>query len=876
MKIYIGVLVVLISFGLIQEISAQDDVLTKKVSVNRFDGTKKDFLKYLENQTGITFGYTNSLAVDEGISIEKSSKTLSEYLDILFPDGNIEYNKKGNKVLLIDRTGKTGLNQRIRGVIIDKDTKTPLIGATVLVMNTSPTMGTITNISGEFILEDVPVGRCNIEARYMGYKTRRFANLILKSAKELIINIELEEDVAQIEEVVIRTYDNKGDAMNKMAIVGARAFSVEQTERYAGSWGDPSRMATNFAGVITGGDQLNDIVIRGNSPTGLLWSFEGIPIPSPNHFDAMGATGGPVSILNNNVLSRSDFFTGAFPSEFGNGISGVFDLNMRNGNNEKREYIAQLGFNGFELGAEGPITHNSKASYLINYRYSMLGLVDQLLWIEELPYYQDLTFKVHVPYEKGSVSLFGLGGLSHIYFSDEDSLTPEDPVKRGWIEKDGSKTGVVGAKWVHFFSNDLRMVNTVALSARQPYYIEDSTINGEKKGKIGRSIYTEDQTLYSIKFIKKFNARNIIDVGSMIQNFSYTTDKYFLQYSSYDSINYGFLYKQEENNLVLLQNYIQWKHKFIHNLTFVGGLHHMHFFLNNSKIVEPRAGLKWKFHPKQTLSFGYGLHSQIQPLNVYFETTKDYSDEENPVIRTNSNRNLDFSKSHQYVLGYDYAINQNLRLKIETYYQDLYDYPIEKRPSYFSLINEGAGFGVDPEDSLVNKGTGKNYGIEFTFEKFFNNDYYILLTTSIFDSKYKGSDCIERNTAYNGNYVINFLGGYEWQLKKNWSINLDIRMVTAGGRRDIPIDLAQSMIEQKSIYDYEHAYEDKVGMYFRLDTRVGFSYQGAKTTHEIALDIANVTNHLNEYSRYYDRYSNKILYEDQQGIFPMGLYRVNF
>ena len=858
---------------------AQNDVLAKKVRVEDFKGTKKAFLKHLESKANITFTYTNEILLNENIQIEKSEKSLKEYLDILFPEKDVKYHIQGNKILLLknDSDSQGSLKQRIRGIVRDKDSKSPLIGATVLVNNTSPVIGTISNAKGEFVLENVPVGRCEVEARFIGYKPFKFNNLVLKSAKELILSIELEENVEEIEEVVISAYENKGDAMNKMAVVGARAFSVEQTERYAGSWGDPSRMATNFAGVFTGGDQNNDIVIRGNSPTGLLWNFEGIPIPSPNHFDAMGATGGPVSILNNNVLSRSDFFTGAFPSEFGNGISGVFDLNMRNGNNEKREYVAQLGFNGFEIGAEGPFNYKNKASYLINYRYSMLGLVDQLLWIDELPYYQDLTFKVNIPYEKGNISVFGIGGLSHIYFDYSiDSLPTEDKVINGSSEIDGSKTGVVGAKWVHFFNNNLRLENTVAVTTRRPYYDEDSIINGHKAGKYGKSFETQDEFLYSTKLIKKFNAKNTLEIGSMIENFTFTLDKYIQYLRTTDTTEAGMPYKFTKNNIVLFQNYIQWKHKFTPTLTFVGGIHHMHLFMNNSKIVEPRGGIEWQFNPKQSLSFGYGLHSQIQPLHVYYIPTYYYDADGNFIITNESNNNLDLSKSHQYVLGYNYSINKDLRLKVESYYQQLYDYPVEGRSSYYSMINEGANFGVDAEDSLVNKGTGQNYGIEFTFEKYFNNDYYILLTTSIFDSKYKGSDGIKRNTAYNGNYVINLLGGYEWQLKHNWSMNVDIRLVTAGGRRDIPVLEDESERLKMTVYDYEHAYAEKVGNYFRLDNRISFTYQGAKTTHEIALDITNVTNHLNPYQRYWDGISNSIVYEYQQGIFPMGLYRINF
>src|SRR6056297_3149497 len=302
------------------------------------------------------------------------------------------------------------ITQNIRGKIIDKDSKSPLPGATVLITSAKPVKGTSSDADGKFRFEDVPVGRKDIKVSYVGYGSKQIRYLILKSAKELVLTIELEENVQKIDEVVVKGY-RKDQPINDMAKVSARSFSIEETEKYAGSWGDPSRMAQNYAGVISAGDQRNDIIIRGNPPIGLLWRLEDINIPNPNHFGALGATGGPVSMLNNNLLTNSDFFTGAFPAEYGNALSGVFDLKMRNGNNEKREYTGQVGFNGFELGAEGPFSSENRASYLANYRYSTLSITDKLgfnLGVGAIPEYQDLNFKVQLPWKKGKLTIFGL------------------------------------------------------------------------------------------------------------------------------------------------------------------------------------------------------------------------------------------------------------------------------------------------------------------------------------------------------------------------------------------------------------------------------------------------------------------------------------
>ena len=256
--------------------------------------------------------------------------------------------------------------QTIRGTVVDKYNKLPLPGANVILLDSNPLLGVATGPDGKFRLENVPVGRVSIAVKYIGYSDVVIRNRELISGKELVLDIEMEEKVIQSEEVVVVA--DKTKPINKLAAVSARGFTIEESQRYAGSMNDVARMASNYAGVISADDARNDIIIRGNSPTGLLWRLEGVDIPSPNHYSTFGATGGPVSMLNNNVLANSDFITGAFPAEYGNALSGVFDLKMRNGNNEKHEFLGQIGFNGFELGAEGPISKKNGSSYLISRR----------------------------------------------------------------------------------------------------------------------------------------------------------------------------------------------------------------------------------------------------------------------------------------------------------------------------------------------------------------------------------------------------------------------------------------------------------------------------------------------------------------------------
>ncbi len=762
--------------------------------------------------------------------------------------------------------------QTIRGTVIDATSKSPIPGASIIVVNSKPLIGTVSGNDGSFELKNVPIGKQDIAVRFMGYKPVYLRALNVKSGKELIINIELTEMVITTDEVVVKAYGRKDKPLNEMAKVSARSFSVEETERYAGTWFDPARMAANYAGVMAAGDQRNDIIIRGNSPLGLLWQLDGINIPNPNHFGTLGTTGGPISILNNNLLDNSDFFTGAFPAEYGNAIAGVFDLRMRNGNNKKHEFVAQIGMNGFELGAEGPFSKKSKASYLFSYRYSTLAVFDALginFGVSGIPQYQDLSFKLNFPTKKaGRFSIFGVGGTSYIEVLNKDRQEGDWTFGHDNLDfRFGSDMGVTGLEHVYFFNKNTRINTTLAAS----YTGTNSKADSAYKNAPPLTYYGDksSETKYSFtsKFSQKINAKNNYNLGINLDLYSanYQDSALLSDYTYYQ------LTQVESEKMLLIQSYGQFQHNFSDEFSLYAGMHFQYFTLNNHWTFEPRLSVEWDINSKNSLSAGFGMHSQLQPRFLYFLESKIATGE-----KVLTNKNMDFSKSNHYILSYDYLINKNLRLKIETYYQYLYSIPVEQKPSYYSMINFGNDFYSDRKDSLINTGTGKNYGIELTFEKFLSKNYYFLITASLFDSKYKGSDQIERNTIYNSNYVVNFLGGYSFKIAKHNSFLLDFKTVTAGGKHYIPVNLELSQLYGEKILDYTRAYAPSYPAYFRLDGRISFKLNQKKMNTEIALDVQNLTNHKNVLLESYDSQTGEIIYDYQFGLFYVFLLRFQF
>ncbi|MEZ5198900.1 MAG: TonB-dependent receptor [Bacteroidales bacterium] len=319
-------------------------------------------------------------------------------------------------------TGQERLTQIVRGEIVDNILGSPLPGANILLVNSEPPLGTAADENGRFSISGVPVGRQRFKISFIGYQTLILDNIMVTSGKEVVLKVELAESITAVDGVEIVADYQKDQPLNSMALVSARSFTVEETNKYAGSYGDPARMAANYAGVVSSRDNRNDIIIRGNSPMGLQYRIDGIEVSNPNHYSAQGTTGGPVTLLNTNLLSNSDFLTGAVPAEFGNALSGVFDLKMRNGNNLKREYWAQLGWNGLEFGLEGPFSKKSQPSYLAAYRYSFVHVLYKLgINLPEVAAYQDLSFKLSFPTRKaGTFNLIGIGGASSIQIKDSD------------------------------------------------------------------------------------------------------------------------------------------------------------------------------------------------------------------------------------------------------------------------------------------------------------------------------------------------------------------------------------------------------------------------------------------------------------------------
>lgn len=731
--------------------------------------------------------------------------------------------------------------QVVKGKVTDKESKTPLFGASIILLNSDTLIGTISDFDGMFRFK-VPLGRQNFKISYIGYEDVFINDIVLSSGKEVELNIEMREKFSNLKEVVIVGNEDKTIANNSMATISARQLRTEDASKYAGGFYDPARMVSSFAGVgATEGDGSNQIVIRGNSPRGLLWRLEGIEIPNPNHFpDGQGDAGGAFCILTSNLLNNFDFYTGAFPAEYGNAYSGIMDVSLRKGNSDKREYSLIVGLVGTQLTLEGPLKKAYQGSYLISYRYSNFGLLNKagLLGLAENhlpPLFQDLNFNFYLPTRK--IGVFGIFGSAGNSWTGWESY--QDSTKwKSWDDRkddaENHKMGVFGIKHSYNFHNQKTYIKTVLAVTHQSDDLSTSFVLSDLKKQIA---FKSNFSIHSIRINSlihhKFNARHSLRAGI---TYSSLFSEMFMRKYNWDDGSFNTQIDKADET-ALLQGFAQWKYRISETFEVNTGLHSMFFMLNNDYSIEPRLGIKWNCSKKQSLSAGIGIHTRIENIPSYFALVKNESGQTGEF-----NNELSFTKSMHFIVGHDLNISKNLRLKTELYYQYIFNVPIvDTLNSVMSASNFSYGI---PETKMTNKGLGQNYGIELTLEKFYSNNYYFLLTASIFESKYKANNSEWMNTAYNNNYITNFLIGKDFKVGKNRqnTIGVNIKSLIRGGFRYIPFDFEKSVQAGDEVYIWEQSFSKQYPMYQRFD--LGLSYQKnlEKWNWSISMNIYNVLN----------------------------------
>lgn len=756
--------------------------------------------------------------------------------------------------------------QSVRGSVIDNASQASVAFANVMLMNTQPLLGGVTDSLGNFSIASVPVGRYDLKITCVGYEDAFVREVTVTSAKQSILTIPIKENSRLLEEVTITPNVNKEQPLNPMATVSARMLSVEEAGRYAGGFDDPARLASAFAGV-TSNSGVNGIMVRGNAPKYLQWKMEGIEIPNPNHFGDLKTFGGGILTgLSSQMLANSDFFTGAFPAEYNNAVSGVFDISMRKGNNEKKEHTIQLGLIGLEYSEEGAFKKGGKASYLFNYRNSTLALLEPLLPENaEKIKYQDLSFKLNFPTKKAGVfSVWGIG------LRDGASAKPKtDSLK--WFYKDDKQKndikldiGAGGLSHTYFFNTNTYLKTTLAATGSSTDW-KAETFNSQLELKpYSKIAYTYWNYVLSSVVNKKINSRhsNRTGISATQMLYNIVLNKSLLPGDlPTEIVNSG-------GSSTLLSAYSSSSYHLTNRLLMTVGVNGQFFTLNNHYTIEPRFGLRQAIGRRHSIGLAYGLHSRLENLNFYYNHSQTSGEKA-------VNKNLDFTKAHHVVLSYDWNISSLIHVKVEPYYQHLFSVPVVHNSST-SFINLQSDWFF--AEKLENTGEGRNYGIDITLEKYISKGYYYLVTASVFDAKYKGGDGVWRESRFNRSYVLNFLIGKEWQVGKSKqnTLSLNTRISYQGGNRYSPVNETASYLAKDIIYDETRAFSRQADPVTNVHVTASYRINKRKSAHEFALKLLNATGQADFYGYKYNLQKNTIDKDEASVVLPNLSYRIEF
>lgn len=765
----------------------------------------------------------------------------------------------------IEITTAQTLTQTINGKVLEEGTGQPIPFANVIVLNIEPLMGVTTDSAGNFKLKNVPIGRHTLQVSYVSFQTHQM-EVVVNSLNETVVEMRLKDGGIDLEGVVITAQEEHGSPKNVMVLSGGRTLNMEEARRYAGGFDDPARLASSFAGV--GGSLGNNgVIVRGNAPKGMLWRMEGVEIPNPNHFaDIIAFGGGGLTALSSHLLADSDFLLSAFPAEYGNALSGVFDIKIRNGKTDKRSHALQIGALGIDVASEGAFVKGKESSYIFNYRYSMLGLIQPLLPENAGgTNYQDVSFKMNFPTKKaGTFSVWGIGALDN-----SGQLAEKDVTKRQYesdFEKADNKQymGAIGLNHrIHL--GKVAYLNTNFTSSGNGISVKTSRLDENETPQPSNEIKNNLIKHTFSSYLNTQVGKNHINRTGIIANL-WQYDIEVKQKQANDNLE---KLVQSNNQALHFQGYTQSLIDVSSNFTINLGSHFQYLAINKKFSIEPRFSFEYRLPKKQILTFGYGLHSRIEPLYIYLVKNRNLNNSE-PL-----NKDLDLSKAHHFTLGYQKMLSPKLRLKVETYYQELFNVPV-MADSSFSLLNLSQSWFID--EALINEGKGRNYGLDITLEKFLDKGFFYLFTLSLFNSTYQGGDNIWHNTRFNQQFITNALVGKEWQVGKddNNVMALSMRLTYQGGERISPINYIASTNQKEVIFDENRAFANQKP--HSLLAHLSLNYQKNKPKHRSiwSLQVLNAFAAKEFYGYRYNFRTTGVDTHKESLVIPNIAYKIEF
>jgi len=719
---------------------------------------------------------------------------------------------------------------------------------------------------GEFVFEKIRAGYYSVEITAQGFERQTIAEVNVAAGKEQVLDIALRRTTAKLAEVTILA--NQPGRRPPLPL-GEIPLTRDQTMRFPAMYFDPARLATAYPGVAQTDDGTNQLSIRGNSPSSVRWRLEGVDIVNPNHLpnagtfsDRPAAASGGILMFSAQLLDNSSLLVGPMPAGYGDAMGGIMDMNLRRGNNRQHEFTAQAGLIGLDLAAEGPIGKYGKNSYLVNYRYSTVGLLGQLgvSFGDEQINFQDLSFNLNFEGKRGGRwSVFGLGGLSENIFRRKRD-TAEIKYYKDFFDIDfESKTGVLGLSNWKAFGKKTWLKTTVAVSGQQ----NNRLVVSETYNEADNSDDIEESKISgSFTLSERIGSRAQLQLGMVAQ----------IANSERNGSLGNLLQEGNLQEYFLGQPWgqVSWRSRNQKNQTTLGM--HCAIFKNWSQpydnyddfSLEPRFAFTRKLAENHQLSFAAGAYSQV-PSNWLLRVRSQ-------IIR-----------SQKIEVSYSWTFAPSWQFKSSVYRQWMNNasYFINEK---FSLLNNSEQvFGYD--FSSYNTGRGSNRGIEASVERRLSDGWFLLVNASFFDSKFSKTSSPSKSdwlsTRWNFKHLANTTFGKEWQREKRpgkeRTIGLNARVAWTGGVREAEIDQNASVVANTTVIDERIGYSRQYPDYFRIDLRVYWRKNlGNRRNSTFALDIQNLTGQQNLAYHYFDPYTGRIENKYQLGPIPNFSWRIEF
>jgi CarboxypepD_reg-like domain len=741
--------------------------------------------------------------------------------------------------------------QTLRGRVSEDLSEKPIASVNIVLLPDN--QGISTDAKGNYRIENVKTGRHQLKISAIGYETVLLSELLVESGKEVIMDVKLRIGTTEIPQIVIAADQNSREIAPTSQLI-----TIEQVLRYPATFNDPARLAAFLPGVASDNDAANHISIRGNSPNSMSWRIENAEIVNPNHLTNAGTAsdlpvqnGGGVNVLSAQMLGTTRFLAGAMPAGYGNSVAGLFDMRLRNGNNEKLEGVVQLGLIGLEAALEGPISKKNGSSFLMNYRYSTVGLLAKMgvPLGDETTDFQDFAATLNFPTKKmGTFKPFFVIGESHNYHAALKSELWKDDKDSKEIEFN-SAMGILGIKHTLNLNKNLAWTTTAAFSTNQSWRIQRifpiTTFHDLYKGMQKTSLHTA--------FSQVLSTTQTLNFGAQL-----TAQHQWYQSSIIIDA------AQVRASELLLQPYMNWEKRWTSRFQTVLGMQFSNYFVANQQHYnqEPRLSAQYRIADNQKISVSLASQSKIIP-----------SIQPESEVLVHFYPQYGYLKSYNMDINYTYTTNSGHQWQINPFYQWLNGAPITKQGD--SFLNFYDGTTVFNTKELKN--TGNNYGISFQLRKYLDQNYYYLLNTTLLNSTYKAENGNTYPTRWQRPYIFNATGGKEWAFNKKLThiLGVNLHVVTMAGALTNAVDeVASKSSLINTIYDYKNPYSIRLKDYFRTDLRIYWKRNRTHYNSMLSLDIQNATNRLNEQYLYYEHRAQKTTIKTQLGLLPILSYRV--